>query len=242
MIEAITFDFWNTLYQPGNSRPLRLQRLVDTLRQNAVVVEPDRFEAADRRARSEWDRVWLEDQRTMGSVEWLSIFCDELKVQLPAAEFNELAHYFDRSLLDPAVCPTLVAGAAAALDRLSTRYRLGVISDSGLSTGRTLRDIMQRDGILHHFQCLTYSDEIGVSKPHPRAFTTTLKCLNLPAAQVVHLGDLTRTDIAGAKSIGMEAVRFAEIHDDPDRSVEPDGVVYSYGEFEAWLAERKITA
>jgi putative hydrolase of the HAD superfamily len=236
MIDAITFDFWNTLYQPGNAQPLRLQRLIETLHRNGIVAEPDRFDAADRLTRAEWDRAWVEDYRTIGSTEWLTIFCAELSVQLPASDFEALAHYFDRSLLEPAVSPTLVAGTAAVLERLATNYRLGVISDSGLSTGRTLRDIMQRDGILRYFQCLTYSDEVGVSKPHGRMFTTTFNCLEVDAARVVHIGDLVRTDIAGAQAIGSQAVRFAAIHDDPDRSVEPDAVVYSFGEFEKWLA------
>jgi FMN phosphatase YigB (HAD superfamily) len=113
-----------------------------------------------------------------------------------------------------------------------------VISDSGLSTGQTLRDVLQRDGLLRYFSCLTYSDEIGVSKPHARAFTTTLERLNVSAPQAVHLGDLTRTDIAGAKAIGMQAVRFAAVYDDPDRSVAPDAVVASLAEFEQWLASQ----
>jgi HAD superfamily hydrolase (TIGR01549 family) len=238
MIEAITFDFWNTLYRPGNARPLRLQRLLEVLNKNGLVVDSDRFEAADRVARAEWERAWLEDYRTIGSTEWLKIFFEDLHVQIPAPDFETLAHYFDRSLLDPTVSPTLVTGVAAMLERLAARYRLGVISDSGLSTGRTLRDIMQRDGILHYFQCLTYSDEIGVSKPHARAFTTTLDCFNLPAAHTLHIGDLTRTDIAGAKSIGLRAVRFAEIYDDPDRSFVPDAVVHSFPEFERWLIDQ----
>jgi len=239
MIEAITFDFWNTLYRPGNARPLRLQRLIETLDKNGLVVEPDRFEAADQVARAEWNRVWLEEQRTMGAFEWLTIFCAESSVQLPASDFEAVAQYFDRSLLDRSVSPTLVVGAAAVLERLVARYRLGVISDSGLSLGRTLRDIMQRDGILSYFTCLTYSDEVGVSKPHARMFTTTLECLGVDAAHAVHIGDLTRTDIVGAKAIGLRAVRYAEVSDDSDRSIEPDGVVYSFGEFEEWLLSQK---
>lgn len=239
MIEAITFDFWNTLYRPGNARPLRMQRLIETLNKNGVAVEPDRLEAADQVARGEWNRIWLEDYRTIDAVEWLTIFCAELSVQLPAPDFADLAQYFDRSLLEPTVSPTLVAGAAEMLERLAARYRLGVISDSGLSSGRTLRDIMQRDGILRYFTCLTYSDEVGVSKPQARMFTLTLHCLEVEVAHGVHLGDLTRTDIAGAKAIGLRAVRFAEIHDDPDRAIAPDEVVYSLAEFEQWLLDQR---
>jgi putative hydrolase of the HAD superfamily len=239
MIEAITFDFWNTLYRPANARPLRMQRLIETLAKNGIAVEADRLEAADQVARTEWNRAWLEDYRTLGAAEWLSVLFGALNAQLPASEFEALAHYFDRGLLDDRARPTLVDGVAAMLDRLSAHYRLGIISDSGLSSGLTLREVLQRDGVVGYFACLTFSDEIGVSKPHARAFTTTLNCLGVDPSHAVHLGDLVRTDIGGAQSIGLRAVRFAAIHDDPDRSAEPDGVVYSFGEFEEWLLEQQ---
>jgi FMN phosphatase YigB (HAD superfamily) len=238
MIEAITFDFWNTLYRPVNARPVRMQRLIETLAKNGIAIEPDRLEAADQVARTEWNRAWLEDYRTLGAADWLNVMFSALNAQLPSSEFEALAHYFDRGLLADDARPKLVDGVAAALDRLSKRYRLGVISDSGISSGRTLRDVLKRDGVLGYFKCLTYSDEIGVSKPHARAFTTTLNCLGVDPSRVVHVGDLVRTDIAGAKSIGLHTVRFAEVYDDPDRSVVPDEVVYSFGEFEQWLVDQ----
>ncbi len=239
MIEAITFDFWNTLYRPAYARPLRMRRLIETLQKNGIAVDPDRLEAADQVARDEWNRAWLEDYQTLGAAEWLNVMFGALNAQLPSAELEALAHYFDRGLLEDSAKPVLVDGVAAMLDRLSKRYRLGMISDSGISSGRTLRDVLKRDGVLDYFKCLTYSDEIGVSKPHPRAFTATLACLEIAAADTVHVGDLTRTDIAGAKAIGLHAVRFAEIFDDPDRSVAPDEIVYSFAEFEKWLANQE---
>lgn len=238
MIEAITFDFWNTLYRPAYVGPWRMRRLIETLEKNGLGITPDRLEAADQVARDEWNRAWIEDYRTLSSADWLQIMFGAVQVQLPAAEFETLAHHFDRGLLEDKPGPTLVAGAADLLHRLAPRYRLGMISDAGLSSGQTLRDVLRRDDIFHYFDCLTYSDEIGVSKPHARAFTTTLACLEAVAANTVHIGDLTRTDIAGAKSIGLRTVRFAEIYDDPDRSVEPDAVVYSLVEFEKWLLDQ----
>ena len=121
------------------------------------------------------------------------------------------------------------------MQRLAQRYRLCVISDSGLSTGKTLRHFLKRDGLLDCFTCTTFSDEAGVSKPHMRIFQITLDRLNAQPYEAVHLGDLTHSDIAGAKAIGMSAVRLAANYDDANRSVEPDAVVYSYAEFEQWL-------
>jgi putative hydrolase of the HAD superfamily len=83
-----------------------------------------------------------------------------------------------------------------------------------------------------HFTCLSFSDETGVSKPHPDAFLRTLACLDAQPAEAVHIGDLTRTDIAGAKGVGMHAVRFTGSNDDPDSSVAPDATVSTYADFE----------
>jgi putative hydrolase of the HAD superfamily len=163
---------------------------------------------------------------------------DDLLITLSPTDFNVLADYFDRSLLDADPGPTLIDGAAETVRRLAQTYRLGIISDSGLSTGNTLRHFLKRDGILECFTCTTFSDEVGVSKPHTRIFHITLDQLGVQPHEAVHLGDLTHSDIAGAKAIGMYAVRLTANYDDVNRSVEPDAVVNSYTEFEAWLEQQ----
>jgi FMN phosphatase YigB (HAD superfamily) len=124
------------------------------------------------------------------------------------------------------------------VQRLAQWYRLGIISDSGLSVGHTLRQFLKRDGLLECFTCTTFSDEVGVSKPHPRIFQFTLDRLSAQPHEAVHVGDLTHSDIAGAKAIGMFAVRLTANYDDANRSVEPDAIVKSYAEFEAWLEKQ----
>jgi putative hydrolase of the HAD superfamily len=77
-----------------------------------------------------------------------------------------------------------------------------------------------------------------VSKPHTRIFRVTLDRLGARPHEAVHLGDLTHSDIAGAKAIGMVAVRLTANYDDANRSVEPDAIVNSYAEFEVWLTSK----
>jgi RimJ/RimL family protein N-acetyltransferase len=79
---------------------------------------------------------------------------------------------------------------------------------------------------------------VGVSKPHTRIFQLTLDRLGAQPHEAVHVGDLTHSDIAGAKAIGMYAVRLTANYDDANRSVEADAVVNSYAEFEAWLKSK----
>lgn len=236
MLTAITFDFWNTLYIAAPyAAGLRRKYLLDLFARNQIDVDEDQIDAAEDVARQEWNRHWREEYRTPLAAEWVGWMLAELLVQLPPADFAALADYYDRSLLDADPGPTLIAGAGDAVRRLARHYRLGVISDSGLSIGRTLRQFLQRDGLLGCFTCTTFSDEVGVSKPHRRIFEYTLAQLGAQPGEAVHIGDLTHSDIAGAKAIGMSAVRLTANYDDANRSVEPDAVVHSYPEFEEWL-------
>lgn len=236
MIKAITFDFWNTLYQAAPyAAGLRRKFLFEIFAKNQIDIDEGQVDAAEDVARKDWNRVWREEYRTPPAADWVRWMLDELLIQLPPADFNALADYYDRSLLDADPGPTLIDGAAKTVRRLAQRYRLGIISDSGLSTGTTLRQFLKRDEILGHFTCTTFSDEIGVSKPHARIFQLTLDRLGAQPHEAVHLGDLTHSDIAGAKTIGMQAVRLTANFDDANRSVEPDAVVNSYAEFELWL-------
>ncbi len=243
MISAITFDFWNTLYKAAPyAFALRRRFLFDLFAQHHIDVSVEQVDEVEEVARANWNRAWREEHRTPPAAEWVRWMLDELLITLPPDDFHTLADYFDRSLLDANPGPTLIEGAGEAVRRLSQRHRLGVISDSGLSTGRTLREFLKRDGILDCFICTTFSDEVGVSKPHPRIFQITLDQLGIQPHEAVHVGDLTHSDIAGAKAIGMYAVRLTANYDDANRMVEPDAVVRSYAEFEAWLSHPSTSA
>lgn len=237
MIAAITFDFWGTLYYATGARHLRIQRMSEVLRAHGYDVNHERLDAAERVAWDTWDRVWREEFRTLSSNEWLRLMIDHLDVTLPPAEVDALADYFGEVVLEMDPPLRVVDGMLDAVHRLSRRYPLGLISDTGLSSGNVLRRFLERDAILDCFTCLSFSDETGVSKPHPDAFRRTLDCLGARPEQAVHLGDLTRTDIAGAKAVGMRVVRFTGANDDTDRSIEPDATVSTYADFERLIEE-----
>ena len=232
MIKAITFDYWETLYHGASARSLRMRQLIEDLRAQGYTFDQETLDGADRVARLEWERAWREECRTLTARHWLRFVLDHLGAALPVSGFDALARYFDQAVVDIDPPLRLVDGVAETIPRLAQRYRLGVISDTGLSRGRTLWRLLDRDGMAGYFTCLSFSDETGVSKPHPDAFRRTLDGLGAPPSEAAHIGDLTRTDIAGAKAIGMRAVRFTGSHDDPDRSSAPDATVSTFADFE----------
>ena len=97
-------------------------------------------------------------------------------------------------------------------------YQLGVISNT-LQPGRFMDRSLERRGILDFFPARRYSADEGVAKPHPAIFRAVLADLNLPAEQVVYVGDRLVADVAGAQGVGMKAVLIEvghRVEDDPN--------------------------
>ena len=55
---------------------------------------------------------------------------------------------------------------------------------------------------------VTDSGCVGVGKPDPRVFQETIDGLGLPAARILHVGDSTFYDVAGAAAVGMQVVHM----------------------------------
>jgi HAD superfamily hydrolase (TIGR01549 family) len=236
LIQAITFDFWNTLFvaQFHGSSELRRRRIKGLLEQAGhPCISEAQIEEAVSHTWQEWNRVWEREQRTFGADHWVSFLLEELGLHLAPPDHEALVRAMELSGMEAG--PPLVDGLATLLPRLAGRYPLGVICDTGLSPGSVLRGWMASHGILDHFTHLTFSDELGVSKPHPDAFLTTLAGLGVPPGAAVHIGDYPRTDIAGAQAVGMRAIRFAGVYDWGDDTAQADAVIKSYSELEPLL-------
>ena len=131
--------------------------------------------------------------------------------------------------------PQPIAGVLDIVPRLARRYRLGLISDTGLTPGHVLREVMRRDGLLSYFEALTFSDEIGTAKPRPEPFLHTLDALSVEPREAAHVGDLPETDLRGAQNVGMKAILFLGVSHREDGRALADGVIEDYGELAALL-------
>jgi FMN phosphatase YigB (HAD superfamily) len=154
-------------------------------------------------------KVWCDEHRTLPTAERLGKVLTHLKVCLPEDVTAELVRVYEEGILEHP--PVLVPGVREALDRFSRRYRLGIISDVGYSPGRVLKQLLGQAGILSAFDSLIFSDEAGHSKPHVEVFERTARALEALPREIVHIGDLERTDIEGAKRAGYHAIRFTGV-------------------------------
>lgn len=134
----------------------------------------------------------------------------------------------------------LSVGIRPSLERLQARgIRIGIVCDVGFSGGEVLRELLDREGLLTYFSGWAFSDEVGHYKPAPQIFEAALAALDAEPAAAMHVGDLRRTDIAGASAFGMRTVRYRALHDDPDidGGVEADFVLDSHRELPGLIAE-----
>ncbi|GAJ18343.1 unnamed protein product, partial [marine sediment metagenome] len=118
--------------------------------------------------------------------------------------------------------PALKKGVSDTLSTLSVDYNLGMISDTGITPGRIIREVLKDYNILDFFDVTVFSDETGFRKPHPIAFKTALNHLDTIPRNAIHVGDLLGTDIKGAIDYKMQAVWIRDPQTQNPGNIAPD--------------------
>jgi putative hydrolase of the HAD superfamily len=214
--DAVTFDFWNTLCVTDNER-YRAERLEVTralLAREGIDRHDEEIEEALRHLFEVFNQSWA-DQRQFTASDAVDVLVERLAPTLSDAARVELSElYAGANRASPA---PLAPNVAETLARLSAAgLRLGIICDVGMSPSVVLRGFLDHHGVLGYFDHWSFSDEVGVYKPDRRIFEHALAGLGgVDPARAVHVGDLLRTDVAGAQDMGMVAVRYRAVHDDP---------------------------
>ncbi len=209
MLRAVTFDFWSTLFVDAHGRErekLRAGILRDTL--SAAGLEATDHMVSES-LRASWDyfeAVWLHEHRTPPCSELVEAILASLAATLPQPVFDELVGRFERLVLELPPEPT--PGAVYTMPQMAERYRLAIICDTGYSPGAVLRELLESHGLLAYFEYTYFSDEHGMCKPDTRVFVHTLEELGTRPTEAAHVGDIQRTDVAGAQAAGMAAVHF----------------------------------
>ena len=107
--------------------------------------------------------------------------------------------------------------------RLAAEYGVGTIPSS------RLRSWLEDLNVYEFFDYFGFSDEIGVYKPDSKIFNETLTGLGISdPSQSIHVGDLKRTDVAGARANNMTSVRYIGGRDDPEDGDEADYVIKNH--------------
>jgi putative hydrolase of the HAD superfamily len=215
VIEAVTFDFWNTLMyeEAGHLRGRRLGAWLGILEEAGFAVERQRLDAAFDDSWDHYVTAWKANQQ-FSAVDAAERILDRLGFDVPDGVRRELLVAFREAGNEAEIRPA--PNASACLARLNRAgVRIGIVCDVGMTPSTALRRHLDRHGLLEHFAHWSFSDEVGVYKPAPAIFEHALAGLGGVAPdRAAHVGDLRRTDVAGAKAMGMTAVRYTGVFDD----------------------------
>ncbi len=111
---------------------------------------------------------------------------------------TSLAKRYWQIFADVAVLET---DAQEILALLSSRYRLGVISNGYADTQRPR---LAAAGLTDYFETIVVSGEVGWAKPDSRIFAHALAGLDVPPAAALYVGDSLSHDLAGALGAGLD--------------------------------------
>ena len=98
-----------------------------------------------------------------------------------------------------------VGGAAALLEAVRRRARVGIVSNNLLAEQREKLIFCE---LAPHVDELIVSEETGTVKPDPAIFQVALDRLGATAAEAVMVGDSWAADVVGARRAGIRAIWF----------------------------------
>lgn len=209
--KAVTFDFWETLYtqNPDIEAPRRAQRL-ELL--SAFLLKHDKGLGIERIS-TVFSEAKKRVSRTSEKKERAYRLLDVVRSSAASLGLDVVKHYEELELLAENMDrvalqypPLLMERATAAVQAFAEKVPVGLISNTGDTSGRTLRVIMARDGLLDFFSKCAFSDEVGLCKPDVAIFRHAARLLGANVQENIHVGNDMEADVQGAIDAGMQAI------------------------------------
>lgn len=226
-IKAVTFDLWETLLfeRDGDSErrtAARCLNLVKVLNRFGLKVTVEQLSSALQKTISSLLAIWdtNKDVTHMDQLRLIVKHASEGTVSLKEEWVDDLSSAYVSPIID--VPPYLNPNVREVLAWIKSRnMRIGLVCNTGLTPGSGLRKLLSNEGIIHYFDLLIYSDEVGIRKPDPEIFNLVAQKLSLKPYEIVHVGDNLKSDVCGAKNAGFKAIHL-DSEEGRDRLAEAD--------------------
>src|SRR5690606_30224024 len=149
-IQAVTFDFWNTLVQEQSvQRDRRLAAWPGLLEGEGAAVEREAMGAAYDRSWHRFQQAWHANLR-YDAADAVRDLLEHLGLQPPEAIVRDLVAVITDP--DPSWHPEVTPNVGEALEALSAAgVRIGIICDVGLTPSPVLRRYLRDHGLLGYF-------------------------------------------------------------------------------------------
>lgn len=243
-IKTVSFDLWDTVFIDDSDEPKRAaaglppksvqrRKLVQQFLEPQSPIARELIDRCYDTTDAAFREVWYGQNVTWPVRVRLGVLLQGLGRKLPEKEFAELVRLHEDMELE--VKPDLLPGIGEALESIKGKYKLAVISDAIFSPGRALRELLRHYGLLDYFDYFVFSDEVGYSKPDPRAFHAVAKNTGCALEEIVHLGDREAKDIAGPHAVGARGILVPIARDRGGPNSEADAVCRDFRELRTIL-------
>jgi putative hydrolase of the HAD superfamily len=223
MIKAVTFDLWDTIVYDDTDEPKRAAKgLRSKKAERRHLVWEARVDLAYDLADAAFNKVWHDQHITWTIAERLQVLLAGLKRALPEADFARIVEAHE--VMEVEIYPDAIEDIGAALAELARRYKLCIVSDTIVTPGTGLRDLLAQHDLKRHFVGFAFSDEVGHSKPHRAMFESAAGQLGVGFEEMVHIGDRDHNDVKGPHALGMKAVLFTASRDQDKETTTADAI------------------
>jgi len=209
-LEAITIDFWGTIaldHTLQQRRERRAEYMLEWINSLGRPATRDELLAVLKQYHDLWHEDWLKRRVTHGALHIVRYIAEKFGLDAGEDQIVEFARKLDDTLKE--IPPKIMEGAGEVLAELAGRgIKLGIISDTAISGPKSLDWLLEQWDLLSYFPVRVYSENTGAAKPDPKAYLAAVQQFGVPQQRLLHIGDLESTDILGAKSIGIAAIRF----------------------------------
>jgi putative hydrolase of the HAD superfamily len=232
-IKAVTFDLWDTIvYDDSDEVKRTSQGLRSKAEQrrylvwqalNAIAAIPrEAVDLAYDVTDASFNMVWKENFISWTVEQRLRVLLNGLGRTLPESEFASLVQQTGRMEVD--ISPDPIDGIREALQTLSAKYLLCIVSDAIVTPGSGLRQILEKYDLKKYFSGFAFSDEVGNSKPHRAMFDSVCDQLGVSLGEIVHIGDRDHNDVKGPQALGAKAVLFTAARDADRNNTSADAI------------------
>jgi putative hydrolase of the HAD superfamily len=217
-LRAVLFDLWGTLIVDDPSASelrhrLRIQRAQDTLAALGFDFCVEDIETGFAAAGVQHSLLH-EQERDLSRRGRTILYAQQLDEALPGQLDDEAWAQLDEAILTPALHhgPGAMLGAREALASVKMRgLSAGLISNTGITPGTVLRQILDEMNMLEILDVVVFSDEVEVAKPAASIFLHTLEQLGVEAAEAAFVGDQPHLDVLGSRRAGMWSVQIGDV-------------------------------
>jgi HAD superfamily hydrolase (TIGR01509 family) len=203
-IEAVSFDFWETLFGFLSLQELEEFRRIRAEGFSQVLSIPLR------EVEKAFQQIIIEMNREREAT-GLEIPLDEIirrtvkQLGINEAPLDRLEKIYIKAVFER--LPGPLPGALETIQELMKRgIPLAIISNT--IHGQIEKAILRHYQLQDNFKILLFSSEVRYRKPRPEIFRMALHHLRAPPEKAMHVGDTPNADVVGALKAGMEAVYY----------------------------------